>query len=65
MNPIETLNLACPWCDAPLEIDVDLTAGDRCYVEDCQICCAPMVVTLEIGQDPDAEFRVTLAMEGG
>ena len=63
MNPIETLRLDCPWCAAPIDIDVDLSAGNQSYVEDCQVCCAPIVVTVRLDEHPDAELQVTLARE--
>jgi transcription elongation factor Elf1 len=39
----------CPYCGEPLDIAVDVSAGDQQYVEDCQVCCRPinMVVTLD------------------
>nr|WP_242482495.1 CPXCG motif-containing cysteine-rich protein [Thiocystis violacea] len=58
------MNAVCPWCDAPLEMEIDLTAGDRCYVEDCQICCSPILVNLTLSPTPDDDFRVTLTREG-
>lgn len=64
MNPLETLLLDCPWCASPLEICVDLSAGSQCYVEDCQICCAPMVVTVRMDEDDDTWPHVTLEREG-
>lgn len=63
MNPLETYLLDCPWCGEPLEILVDVTGGDQCYVEDCQVCCAPMVITVTMG-DVDDGPSVTLEREG-
>jgi len=37
----------CPYCDEPMTITLDLSAGGQSYVEDCQICCQPMQVTYE------------------
>lgn len=64
MNPIETRPCNCPWCGAPLELDLDLTGGPRSYVEDCQVCCAPMVVTLEPGWTDADEPVFILTREG-
>jgi hypothetical protein len=36
----------CPWCGEPLELTIDCSIGDQHYVEDCQICCAPILVTV-------------------
>jgi hypothetical protein len=37
----------CPYCAEPMEIVLDLSAGDQSYIEDCQVCCQPMLVAFE------------------
>ncbi len=64
MNPLETLVLDCPWCATPIEISIDTSAGSQCYVEDCQQCCAPIVVTVRIDDSDDPWPQVTLEREG-
>ncbi|AGA89039.1 hypothetical protein Thimo_0164 [Thioflavicoccus mobilis 8321] len=64
MNPLETYLLHCPSCGEPLEILVDLSAGSQRYVEDCQVCCAPMVVTVTMAEGADDLPYVTLEREG-
>jgi transcription elongation factor Elf1 len=32
----------CPFCAEALEIQLDLSAGDQSYIEDCQVCCQPI-----------------------
>jgi transcription elongation factor Elf1 len=34
--------IRCPYCAEMLQIQVDLSAGDQSYVEDCQVCCQPI-----------------------
>ena len=41
----------CPWCCEAIGTSVDLTAGSRRLIEDCQVCCQPM----ELSIDVDAE----------
>jgi hypothetical protein len=41
----------CPWCGERLETKVDLTAGDREYIEDCQVCCRPIDFNVELAED--------------
>lgn len=36
----------CPYCGEPLTILLDSEDSDAEYIEDCQVCCQPMVVTL-------------------
>ena len=41
---VETVESHCPYCGEPVQLIVDTTAGAQQYVEDCQVCCRPMVV---------------------
>lgn len=36
--------IICPWCGSPIEVAVDLSAGAQELIEDCLVCCAPMLV---------------------
>jgi Cysteine-rich CPXCG len=40
----------CPYCAESYETQVDLTAGSFVYVEDCQICCQPIELFVEINE---------------
>ena len=42
--PLLFIERACPWCGEPLELTVDPGGGAAEYVEDCQVCCAPILV---------------------
>ena len=53
---------SCASCGEPNEIDVDLSAGRRqVYVEDCQVCCRPNVLTVRF--DAEARASVTATAE--
>jgi hypothetical protein len=54
-------DISCPYCGKPIEILVDASAGDQHYIEDCQVCCRP--ITLNIQIDGDGEPQVTAASE--
>lgn len=43
---LEVERYCCPWCGEPVEALLDLSAGDQCYVEDCPVCCQPIVFAL-------------------
>ena len=38
----------CPYCGERLETRVDLTAGEREYIEDCEVCCRPIEFGIEL-----------------
>jgi hypothetical protein len=43
----ETATVDCPWCGSPTEITADCSGGSQVFVEDCMVCCAPIVVRLD------------------
>ena len=38
----------CPWCCENIGTAVDLTAGSRRLIEDCQVCCHPFELSIEV-----------------
>ena len=54
-------DISCPYCGEPIEILVDASAGDQHYIEDCQVCCRP--ITLSVRIDPDGEPQVSATSE--
>jgi Cysteine-rich CPXCG len=40
--------VSCPHCWETTSVVVDLSAGDQTLIEDCQVCCNPMQLTLTI-----------------
>lgn len=48
---LETERYQCPCCGEPVEAVLDLSAGDQDYIEDCPVCCRPLVFTLTTDGD--------------
>jgi hypothetical protein len=44
-------DVACPYCGEYLSIQLDLSAGSQSYVEDCQVCCQPIQMSLRVADD--------------
>ena len=43
----------CPACGAPVSVVLDLSVPDQSYVEDCEVCCQPMLITIDAtAEDP-------------
>jgi len=51
----------CPYCGERIEIVVDLSVDEQCYIEDCSVCCRPIVLTTTV--DTDGEATVVAAHE--
>ncbi len=51
---IEEASYTCDACGEDIEIPIDLSAGtDQEYVEDCPVCCCPIVIHVQIAEDGD------------
>lgn len=48
---IEDRQISCPYCGGVFETLVDCSAGSQSYIEDCQICCQPIMFEVEVGAD--------------
>jgi cysteine-rich CPXCG protein len=42
------LPVQCPYCGEAFETLADCSAGSATYIEDCQICCRPIELCLEV-----------------
>ena len=57
MRAVTEKHLHCPFCGEPISVLVDLSAGDQEYVEDCQVCCRPLVLEVSLDGDGGAKVR--------
>jgi hypothetical protein len=48
VEPEKFVAVQCPYCGERLETRVDLTAGEREYIEDCEVCCRPIEFAIEL-----------------
>jgi hypothetical protein len=57
MEAIFEKKLECPYCGEPVTVVVDGSVSRQEYVEDCEVCCKPMVIVVEV--DPDGRPLVS------
>ncbi|MCW8808121.1 MAG: CPXCG motif-containing cysteine-rich protein [Rhodanobacter sp.] len=50
------LTVECPCCGESIEVLVDPSAGDQQYIEDCQVCCRPIVMTVSVDDDGEVQL---------
>ncbi len=43
--------IACPYCGETITLSLDSPAGKTRYVEDCQVCCRPIELTVDATAD--------------
>lgn len=50
--------IQCPYCGEFISILIDPTVPGQRYIEDCQICCRPIVISYQIDEDGGLEVLV-------
>lgn len=48
--------VSCPYCGERLDVLLDPSVPEQNYIEDCQVCCRPIVFDVSI--DPDDQATV-------
>ena len=56
---LEPTVIHCPYCGEAIEILLDGSAGSQHYVEDCQVCCRPIVLSVELDDDGEPSVRAS------
>ena len=44
---VEEHEFTCPYCWQPIAMVLDLSVETQEYVEDCEVCCRPILVRVE------------------
>jgi len=51
MPEISETHISCPYCGETISILVDDSLPEQNYVEDCQVCCRPIVLDVTVDLD--------------
>ena len=43
----------CPYCGEIISLLIDPSIQLQEYIEDCQVCCSPILITIEITHNED------------
>jgi hypothetical protein len=58
MNLLQSQDATCPHCWESISLTLDLSVPEQSYVEDCPVCCKPMLVSYTAVDGELAEFSV-------
>lgn len=47
----EELTIQCPYCGEGMIIEPEPQEGTVSYIEDCHVCCRPIVVTVVYSEE--------------
>ena len=61
MPELKEQPIGCPYCGETITILVDDSLPEQSYIEDCQVCCRPIV--LNVAVDPNGDAAVTAMAE--
>lgn len=48
---IDSARVQCPYCWERFEIVVDCSVESQEYIEDCEVCCRPIIFDINIDGD--------------
>lgn len=51
MNLLEERPVSCPYCGETITVLIDCSYPEQSYIEDCQVCCQPIVFDITIDDD--------------
>ena len=54
VNDLSEETLGCPYCGETISILVDHSHDEQEYVEDCQVCCQPIIFNVFVDNGGDA-----------
>ena len=43
MNELHEKSVSCPYCGERIEVLLDASVSHQNYIEDCQVCCCPII----------------------
>jgi hypothetical protein len=58
IEELEVYRDSCPYCGEVIELLIDSSSGEQCYVEDCSVCCNPIDIRLSF----DMEGEISVGM---
>lgn len=50
MDLLNEVDIACPYCGERISVTIDGSIEQQHYIEDCQVCCQPMVLRTRTDQ---------------
>lgn len=51
MNDIKEQALYCPYCGESISMLIDCSVDQQEYIEDCQVCCRPINISVSLDAD--------------
>ncbi len=52
-------NFQCPYCWSEISMLLDPSIAHQVYIEDCEVCCNPIEISVEFDNNELSNFAVT------
>jgi hypothetical protein len=59
MNELKNREILCPYCGEKINVLLDCSIDHQQYIEDCQVCCRPIIFDVSVGIDGEVLVTVT------
>lgn len=50
MRLLQNIAQYCPYCGELIDFLIDCSIHEQQYTEDCQVCCQPIMVSVQIAE---------------
>lgn len=58
MNELTETTISCPYCGEAIDVLIEALEHEQEYIEDCQVCCSPIVFTVASAVDGSPQVWV-------
>jgi hypothetical protein len=58
MQQLSEKNIDCPYCGESIDVLIDSEEVEHNYIEDCQVCCKPIVFVVTSDAEGALSVRV-------
>jgi hypothetical protein len=57
MDIEQTVMVQCPYCGQGFEVLVDCSVEHQEYIEDCEVCCRPVTLLVDVADDGSVQVQ--------
>lgn len=58
MDTIKEQEICCPYCGECISVLIDCSIEQQDYIEDCQVCCRPINISVSCAGDTEPNVIV-------
>lgn len=59
MNTLEERKEQCPYCGEMIDVLIDCSVSYQNYIEDCQVCCQPIIFDVTVNTNNELTVFVS------